>query len=164
MTAYVTFQPSSQAPFQFNATLDGQPYVVVVKWNLFGQRYYIQVQKTDGTPVINLPLIGSPPGKVIGAMSFDILTNLVTITTTLPHNLKIGWTYAVTISGCSPDDYNGAFRAFPINKTQLRVPLAGFHTQPTAFGFVFTDISLTAGYFASTLVFRQQNQQFEINP
>jgi hypothetical protein len=34
----------------------------------------------------------------------------------------------------------------------------------TGFGALTYDISLVSGYFDSTLVFRQPNQQFEVNP
>lgn len=89
MATFVAFAPTPQAPFEFQATLDGSVYTVVVTWNIFGRRYYVNVYALDQTLIVALPMIGSP------------------------------------------DDY---------------------------------DISLVAGYFASTLVFRQANAQFEINP
>lgn len=83
------FTPSQQVPFQFQPTLDGQTYTLIVTWNLFGRRYYVNVYTLDGVLIEAIPLIGSPPGY---------------------------------------------------------------------------DISLSAGYFASTLVYRAANQQFEVNP
>lgn len=88
MTLY-PFLPSATANFQFQPTLDGQVYNIIVNWNLAGQRYYINIYTLQGALVLCLPLIGSPP------------------------------------------DY---------------------------------DISLTAGYFASTLVFRASSQIFEVSP
>ena len=89
MTTVVSFAPSPQAPFQFEAVLDGTTYTVIVTWNVSGQRYYINVYALDQTWIFTLPLIGSP------------------------------------------QDY---------------------------------DISMTAGYFASALVYRAANQQFEVTP
>jgi len=83
------FQPSSKAPFQFQPTLDGSVYTVIVTWNLAGQRYYVNVYSLDGTLIVAIPMIGSPLGY---------------------------------------------------------------------------DISLVAGYFTSTLVFREASQQFEVSP
>ncbi len=85
----IPFQPVSTSPFQFQVTLDGQTYNVIVTWNIFGLRYYINVYSTQGVLICAKPLVGSP----------------------------IGW-----------------------------------------------DISLVAGYFTSTLVYREDNQQFEVSP
>lgn len=83
------FQPTASAPFQFQATLDGQVYTVIITWGLFGQRWYTNIYALDGTRILTLPLIGSP------------------------------------------DDY---------------------------------DISLTKGYFNSTMIFRGTSQRFEVLP
>ena len=64
-------------------------YNVVITWNVYGQRYYVNIYDAGNTLIVSLPLIGSPAGY---------------------------------------------------------------------------DISLTAGYFASTLVYRAALQQFEISP
>lgn len=89
MTTLVVFQPSPLVAFQFLATLDEQLYTCSVRWNVFGQRWYLYISTQDGTLVVAQALVGSPP------------------------------------------DY---------------------------------DISLTAGYFTSTMVFRQDTQTFEITP
>jgi len=88
MTAY-DFQPSSSAPFQFQPTLDGSVYTVVVKWSLAGQRYYAEVSALDGTLIATVAVVGSPLGY---------------------------------------------------------------------------DINLVGGYFASSIVFREASQQFEVSP
>jgi hypothetical protein len=89
MPTIIAFTPTPQAPFQFQPTLDGNSYNATVTWNVYGQRWYVNLVDGFGDLIFCLPLIGSPP------------------------------------------DY---------------------------------DISLTAGYFASTLVFRQALQQFEVTP
>lgn len=60
MTPY-PFQPSNVAPFQFQPTLDGQSYVVIVTWNLFGQRYYFNVYDLQQSLIVSAALVGSPP-------------------------------------------------------------------------------------------------------
>lgn len=89
MTTYIDFRPSDQALFQFQLTLDGQVYAAICTWNLYGQRYYVNLYDAAGVRIFSLPQIGSP---------------------------------------------------------------------------LDSDISLTAGYFDSTLVYRVQNQQFEVSP
>jgi hypothetical protein len=60
MTTFVDFVPSTTTNFQFQATLDGNIYVVFVTWNLFGQRYYLEIYDLSNNLVVSLPQIGSP--------------------------------------------------------------------------------------------------------
>lgn len=62
MTTIIPFTPSTQAPFQFQATLDGALYTVIVKWNWFGQRWYIEVLDLSGNLIIYTAMVGSPVG------------------------------------------------------------------------------------------------------
>ena len=56
----VNFTPNPYSNFQFQATLDGANYTVVVTWNLYGQRYYISIYTLTNHLVVISPLIGSP--------------------------------------------------------------------------------------------------------
>lgn len=85
----VQFTPSATSAFQFQATLDGGSYTIIVTWNVYAQRYYVNIYDNYNSLIVTLPLIGSP------------------------------------------SEYS---------------------------------ISMTAGYFTSTLVYRTANQQFEITP
>lgn len=90
MTTFTDFSPSVAGPFQFEPELDGQTYSVIVTWNVYSQRWYVNIYDLSGNLIVSIPNIGSP----------------------LNH-----------------------------------------------------DINLVAGYFTtSTLIFRQANQQFEVNP
>lgn len=62
MTQYFPFTPNAAAvpPYQFAPTLDGQVYNVYVTWNVFGQRWYINVYDLTGELVLSTPTIGSP--------------------------------------------------------------------------------------------------------
>lgn len=88
MTQFV-FLPTATTPFRFQPTLDGNIYTGIVTWNLFGQRWYLNLYAINGTLVLAIPVVPSPA------------------------------------------DY---------------------------------DISLTKGYFNSTLVFRDASQTFEVSP
>lgn len=61
-TTYVQFTPSttSSPPFQFTATMSGVDYTVTTTWNVYGQRWYINVYDSDGTRLKTQPLIASP--------------------------------------------------------------------------------------------------------
>lgn len=77
MTTLVNFAPSPLAPFQFQATLDGVAHNVIVTWNVFGRRWYVNVYQQDGTRVVSLPNIGSPPGKGISLVAGYFKSTLV---------------------------------------------------------------------------------------
>lgn len=62
MTTYIQFTPSSTSnpPFQFTATMSGVDYTVNVSWNVFGQRWYLDIYDLDGTRLRTQPMIASP--------------------------------------------------------------------------------------------------------
>lgn len=60
MTTYA-FTPSTTANFTFQPTLDSAAYNIVVNWNLFGQRFYVNCYNLAGMLIFCLPLISSPP-------------------------------------------------------------------------------------------------------
>jgi len=43
VTTFTDFVPNNVAPFSFQPTLDGQVYTVRVTWNVFGQRWYVNL-------------------------------------------------------------------------------------------------------------------------
>ncbi len=254
MTTFVDFVPTATSPFTFQATLDGQQYQVLVSWNIFGQRYYVNVFALDGTRIVTIPMVGSPtqlplaappsvelvtsmiwsptnggqvafalaepsvfvlgdtidvsgavnsgtagdgavngefvisefvdsqhfvalltaPFGAIGTITGTIVLNvgtyalvwdqgIVTATAAAPHDLALGDLVDLTIAGASPSGYNGQQRCAITGPSTFTYPLAvdpGVETVPGTFS---SDLSLVAGYFSSTLVFRPFDQQFEIS-
>lgn len=59
-TNYVDFLPTPSAPFQFQTVLDGAQYTVTVTYNVFGQRYYVNLYTVQGALVLSTPMVGSP--------------------------------------------------------------------------------------------------------
>jgi hypothetical protein len=162
MTIY-PFVPSSQAPPQFQITLDGQDYTMVVIWGLFGQRYYIALYSLAGTRIFTMPLVSSPVGIAVQSLAWS--EGLVTVTTQLPHGYEIGSVLFLTVSGASPTGYNGVWEMAVTSPTTLTFTLADFPGAAVIGGNLSFDINLAGGYFqSSTLVFRGQSAQFEVNP
>lgn len=60
MTTLTQFTPAINENFSFLPTLDGQQYNVTVTWNLFGQRWIVNVYTLAGALVFQKPLRGSP--------------------------------------------------------------------------------------------------------
>lgn len=163
MTTYFPFVPNAQSPFEFQPTLDGQEYTAIVTWNLFGQRYYLNVNQLSGPLVFSLPLLGSPDGAGIQALSWSFGT--ATAVTAQPHGYMVGQTVLITISGCVPDSYNGTFPALIVDSVTFTYQIAADPGDPTALGTEIYNINLGGVYFTdSTLVFRQSSQTFEVTP
>ena len=163
MTTFFDFTPSLTAAPQFQPTLDGQQYTCVVTWNIYGQRFYVNCYALNGALVFSLPVIGSAVGINIQAISWS-LGGSVTLVTDVPHNYAIGSTMDLTVSGCVPIGYNGKMRCFATSPNTLVYNLAANPGVNTTLGIVGYDISISAGYFSSTLVFREANSQFEVSP
>lgn len=161
MTTLFNFTPSAVAPYSFQPTLDGAVYNAVVTWNLFGRRYYLNLYQLDGTLVACEALVGSPTGVVLQGISWA--SGLVTATTAQPHGYAVTATVELTVSGCSPDAYNGTFGCLIMGFSTFTYPLATAPLPATVLGAVAYDIDLVDGYFAtSSLVFRDGSQQFEV--
>lgn len=76
-TTIIPFNPSPDTPFQFTALFDGATYTVVLTWNLFGQRYYVNVIDINGVRVFSRAMVGSPPSKNISLTAGYFTTQLV---------------------------------------------------------------------------------------
>lgn len=162
MTSF-TFRPASQVLFQFQPTLDGAEYNVILTWSLFGKRYYINIYALDGTLAVSKALVGSPTG--VNIQSLVWARGFVTLTAIAPHNYKIGDTLKLTVSGVLPAAYSGVFEMLVTGPNTLRYALSTDPGLVTAFGSVSYDINLVAGYFAtSRMVFRTASSQFEVTP
>ena len=169
MTTYVPFAPSAVQAFSFQATLDGQQYNVVITWNLFGQRWYVNVYALDGTLIVARAMTGSATGVQLAGLTWS--NGEVEATTQEPHGYAVGQSIALTVSGAVPSGYNGLFQCLITGPSTFSYPLASYPGAATAFGAVSYDVNLVGGvpnengnYFASTLVFRQDSNQFEISP
>ncbi|MEX3914893.1 hypothetical protein AB4Y43_01415 [Paraburkholderia sp. BR10872] len=77
MTTYIPFTPSPSSNFVFQPTLDGQQYTAIMTWNMFGQRYYLNLYTSQNVLVLCVPLIGSPDNYSISMVSGNFTSTLV---------------------------------------------------------------------------------------
>lgn len=164
MTTFVAFQPTQTSVFQFQVTLDNVEYQCTVVWSLFGRRYYINIIDLTGNLIVSEALVGSPAGLNIQSLSWS--AGKVRAALSVPHGFKIGSVIDLTISGCTPDIYNGDFTCFITSPTGFTYDLASDPGGPaSALGAATYNINLVGGYFTiSKMVFRESNQQFEVSP
>lgn len=62
MTTYTQFTPTINQNFSFQPTLDNQQYNAVLTWNLFGQRWILNIYNLQNVLVLQKPLRSSPMG------------------------------------------------------------------------------------------------------
>lgn len=77
MATIVPFAPTISAPFQFLATLDGVSYSIIVTWNVFGKRFYLNIYTQDGTLILARSLVGSPNDQDISLVIGYFTSTLV---------------------------------------------------------------------------------------
>lgn len=166
MTTYIPFVPNPTGAFQANVTLDNAPYTLVINWGLFGQRWYANLYDQNGNRIFTLPLIGSVDPISTASVTWDALSQKVTVTTATNHNIPIGAVFDFVLSGVTPSTYNGSWRMAAQSRSSLSFPLS---TDPggsaTVQGAIVHNIDLLAGYgFTSTLVYRQSSGNIEVTP
>jgi hypothetical protein len=171
VTTYYQFAPSASAnpPFSFSPTLDGLQYNATVTWSIFGQRWYINLTASDGTLILTTPRVGSATGIALENLEWNAGT--VTATVSVPHGLQVGNVIPLTISGATPDAYNGLVDCLITGPLTFTYALPSDPGMASVFGAQSYDVNLVGGvpnengdYFTSTLVFREQSQTFETNP
>lgn len=159
-TQTIAFVPQATSIFQQQVSLDGSQYTLTILWSLFGARYYVQITDQTGVLVVYRPLIGSPLGYNLSAVTSA--NNIVTVTTSTPHTFVVGSVVPLTISGCVPDAYNGLFDCNITSHIQFTYSLATASNGASGVGQVNYYMSMTAGYFDSDLVYYPDNNQIVI--
>jgi hypothetical protein len=74
---YVDFVQQPKTPFQFDAVLDGETYSIICTWNLFAQRYYVNIYTVNQVLVLAIARIGSPSGYDISMTAGYFATKLI---------------------------------------------------------------------------------------
>jgi hypothetical protein len=60
MAIIIPFNPTPTALFQFSPVLDGVTYIATTTWNIYSQRYYLNVYTVNQVLEFSIPLIASP--------------------------------------------------------------------------------------------------------
>lgn len=79
MTTLIPFKPDGRGPFQFTARIGEYETFARVPFNLYANRYYLELKDSSGDVIVYMPLIASPdsydinlalpcsPGKLVFA-------------------------------------------------------------------------------------------------
>lgn len=60
MTTYIQFSPRPTTVSQYQVTLDGQQYNLLVPWSLYRKNWYIDLYDLQNNLVLSEGLVGSP--------------------------------------------------------------------------------------------------------
>lgn len=162
MTIY-QFTPTIGSNFTFNPVLDGNNYQATVTWNVFGQRWYLNLSDSNGNLVICTALVSSDDEHGISSISWD--SGVVTVVATVPHFLSLGTPVVLNISGNSPDGYNGLYLCSVTGPSTFTYPLTIDPGQQVTLGSYGSIVDLCYGMFAnSTLAYYANNNQFVTTP
>ena len=144
MTTYVPFLPTATAPFSFTALLDGAQYGVIVTWNIFEQRWFVNIYASNNVLSLAIPMIGSPPPLPLaapgsfplpllpqvttpGASGLTWYAGVATAVAAAPHGYTVGSVQDLTISAVPPDTsgggFYGAFECIITSPTAFTYPL-----------------------------------------
>jgi hypothetical protein len=161
MSTAVSFTPSSIQAFSFQATLAGAQYTITILWNVFGQRYYIQVADLSGNLILFRALSSSGP-TIISQLSWA--SGVATVTTSLPHNVPVGWAVNIDIAQ-SNSGFDGDYQGLSTGPNTITYPLSVNPNQSAAVtGNLSFLTNLIEGYIDDTLVFFDSSQQFLYGP
>jgi hypothetical protein len=157
----VNFVPSTVAAFQFDATMGGAQYSVVVTWNLFGERYYVNVYDASGALVVSRALTENGP-QIQGSFTWD--EGVATVALASPHNVPVGSVANVYISQ-TDSAFDGLYQALATGPTTFTYALATNPNESTPVSGLLTfPWNLVDGYIpGGWLVFNEPAQQFEFN-
>lgn len=162
MTTFTKFNPLLDAPFVFTATLDGATHNVIVWWNTWAQRWFVTVTDNGGNLVFTKALVSSQGLQPIATLSWAAGT--VTIMSGTPLQYPVGALVPLTFYNTTPNAYNGPNLCAVVNRTTLSYPMPTNPGIATSLGGYAFDVTMTAGYFNSTLVYRPTTDNFEVSP
>lgn len=162
MTQIFRLVPSNTQAPSFSPILDGDPYTVVVTWNVSAQRFYINIYSVGGTLVCSVPLIASTSGVPLASLVYDPAQKMMIATRAARFWRPIGQIVQFTLQDCDPASLNGQYDCTVMSATQFSFPIdsdPGPIKQP---GSNQRYMDMLGPWFSSSMIFR--NSQFEVRP
>jgi hypothetical protein len=163
VTQLTPFVPSNVSPPTFNATLDGSPHSITVTWNVSAMRYYLNVYDVYGTWILTTPLVTSPTGEAVSAISYDPQRRLMNVTKASGLQVKPGTIVDYTLTGFDPPAVNGLWRCLHLDTWRFTFPIPQDPGPVMTLGSVNRILNMIGSVFQqSTLIYR--NGSFEVSP
>lgn len=160
-SVFVDFTPSTTQAFSFQVTLAGKQYNATIVWNVFGQRYFLNLTDLLGNLVLYTALVATGP-QLNASVTWN--EGSVAIVTDNPHNLPVGNVVRIRLAGTN-SGFDGFWNALVQSPNSLIYQLTTDPNQPDPVnGTVNLDVNLVGGLGIGWMVFHFDTQQFECSP
>ncbi len=157
------FTPAIGQNITFNPVLNGNTYTANITWNVFGQRWYLNLYDANNNLIIATAVVSSDDTHPINSISWS--GNTVTIEADSPHFLKIGTLVNLALTGNNPDAYNGVYQCAVTGPSTLTYSLTTDPGQQVTAGYFGGIVDLCSGLLApSALVYYANTSQFATLP
>ncbi|MGH8321579.1 MAG: hypothetical protein ACRESI_06465 [Gammaproteobacteria bacterium] len=157
------FDPNSNLSQTFNPVLDSATYTASIVWNIFSNRWFLNLTDQTGTLIIFCALASSNNQKQIASLVWA--DGVVTVYTQNYHFYPLGTIRSLRINGVTPAGYNGIYDCTVTGSNTFTFPLTTDPGTGTIFGTYGEVLDLTQGLFnASVLLYYAQGAYFETIP
>jgi hypothetical protein len=162
MTQLIPFVSSNYAAPNFQVTLDGATYNIVITWNVSAQRFYVNVYDSNGNLICAVPLTESPPDITISDMYWDQNRQVVVVNSPTYICRPYGQIVRYTISNCYPDVFNGTFNCLMESLHVFSYQMVNDPGQIVTIGSAGVHFNMLEPWFNSSFIYRKK--RFEVNP
>jgi hypothetical protein len=159
---YYPFDPTPATVVTFSPTFDGNIYNISVSWSVARHGYYVNCYDSNGAHIFSVPLTESLPALEIGSLVYDATIPVTRAKLNTPHGYRPGTMVITVIEGTTPLDYSGTYMCLCEDRSTISWWSPNYPGPPKQYGQANFMISMTAGYFNSTLIFR--HNRFEVRP
>jgi hypothetical protein len=160
VSTQVVFTPSTTQAFSFSPVINGVTYSATVTWNIYSQRYYLNLSTTAGVLVLSVPVIGSGPQLGATLTWDDQAGGVATVVTASAHNVPIGQLANIRISQTGTA-FDGNWQALATGAMTLTYALANPDENQPLSGQLSFDVNLVAALGAGWLIYRNSGTVFE---
>lgn len=143
------FQPNAGQNFVFNPTLDGNSYVATIVWNVFGQRWYLNLTDTSGNLIVYKAVVSSADPQPLASLAWS--AGIVTVSTVTPHGIPVGARANLLLQGDTPGGFDGAQLVTSISADGFTYELGSDPGSSVQLGTCNGYVDLTAGLFKTSM-------------
>jgi hypothetical protein len=166
MSTLIDFTPTTNSVFPFSPTITnaagvGVQYNALVPYNMFGQRYYLNLTDLSGNQVAYVPVVGTGP-QLTASFTWDEQTGIALATTLGNHNMPLAGLANARVANTG-SSFDGDFQVLSTGPTSLTYGLLTDPAVPLpASGQLNFDINLLAGLGIGLILFHADTMQFEV--
>lgn len=160
MSTTVPFTPSTTSVFGFQPVIDGVQYNATVTWNLYAQRYYLNLFDTGGNLILCTAIVGSGPRLGATLTWANVGGGVATATTASPHNIPIGQVANVRISQTNTV-FDGNWQVLSTGPTTVTYALPNPNENQPLAGQLSFPVNLVQVLGIGWLLYWYDDQMFE---